>query len=288
MFIKIDSRESDVMINMNLLFKEHSHDIKLQQLPLGDIIIENSNKKEELIIERKSLRDLAASIKDGRYNEQSFRLNNYGIHNHNIIYIIEGDLERYDEKKTRIEKKTIYSALITLMLYKGFSVVRTKNVNETCEFVIHMANKMEKEKKRKKFYLNDGEEMLNNMLVIDTSDCLTKENCESNSSEKEEFHFMNNTDIKNITSKHYCEVMKKTKKSNITKENIGEILLSNIPNVSAKSSIAIMEKFQTLNNLIDSLKKDDLCLNNIKIKGEKGNRKITKKCIESIKDYLMQ
>ena len=57
-----------------------------ETLLLGDVIITNDKDEEVLIIERKTLRDLAASIKDGRYLEQSFRLNNCNCHNHHIIY----------------------------------------------------------------------------------------------------------------------------------------------------------------------------------------------------------
>ena len=99
MFIKIDCRESDFMTNMNLLFKEHSHEIQLESLPLGDIILLNKENSEKVIFERKSLYDLASSIKDGRYSEQSFRLNQCKIHNHNIIYIIEGDFKKSIQKK---------------------------------------------------------------------------------------------------------------------------------------------------------------------------------------------
>ena len=94
MFVKIDYRETDLRTTMNLLFKEHSHEIQLENLFLGDIIILNDELEEKIIFERKSLYDLAASIKDGRYAEQSYRLNECSQHNHNIVYVIEGDLER--------------------------------------------------------------------------------------------------------------------------------------------------------------------------------------------------
>ena len=66
-------------------------EIVVESLPLGDVIICGNNKEEKILIERKSLSDLAASIKDGRYEEQSYRLNGSPYHNHNIIYLIEGD-----------------------------------------------------------------------------------------------------------------------------------------------------------------------------------------------------
>ena len=148
MLIKIDTRESELLTTMNLLFKEHSHEIKVEKLDLGDIILSTNDDGEKIIFERKSLYDLASSIKDGRYSEQSFRLNEYSLHNHHVVYVIEGDFERYNAVKGRMDKKTLYSALVTLNYFKGFSVVRTKNINETCELIVNYADKLQKEPKK--------------------------------------------------------------------------------------------------------------------------------------------
>ena len=43
-------------------------------LPLGDILIETDEGKKVMLIERKTYTDLLASIKDSRYEEQSYRL----------------------------------------------------------------------------------------------------------------------------------------------------------------------------------------------------------------------
>lgn len=248
MFIKLDYREDDLKTNMNLLFKEHSHEIETDNLALGDIILLNNERDEKVIFERKSLYDLASSIKDGRYAEQSFRLNACQQHNHNIIYIIEGDLERYNPTKGRMDKKTLYSALITLNYFKGFSVIRTKNINETCELIINFANKLEKEPKKTSYY-------------------------DENKVEKEV---------------NYCEVMKKQKKNNITVDNIGEIMLSTIPGVSNKSAISIMKEFNTLKNMMEQMTIDNTCLDNFKITCESGQtRKISKTCIENIKKFVL-
>ena len=99
MIIKIDNRERKLITLMNALKKDlgYNFDIVVEVLDLGDIIICDDNV-EKLIIERKSLSDLAASLKDGRYSEQSFRLNGMKIHNHNIVYLIEGDIHNYNNK----------------------------------------------------------------------------------------------------------------------------------------------------------------------------------------------
>jgi transcriptional regulator NrdR family protein len=102
--------------------------------------------------------------------------------------------------------------------------------------------------------------------------------------EKDEFVEQDET---NKVSKKYCEVIKKQKKLNITPENIGEILLCQIPNISSVTAIAVLKKFKTIVNLIDSLKIDENCLNDISYETIKGKeRKIGKNCINNIIKYL--
>ena len=92
MFVVIDYREKELyakclaLLEVYNLTKEIT--ISSENLAIGDIIIKDSSKKELVIIERKSITDLASSISDGRYNEQSLRLQNTSIPNHNIIYMI--------------------------------------------------------------------------------------------------------------------------------------------------------------------------------------------------------
>jgi ERCC4-type nuclease len=96
------------------------------------------------------------------------------------------------------------------------------------------------------------------------------------------------TSMNNVTNiKDYCEVVNKVKKKNIKPENIGEIILSQIPGISSKTSLTIMEKFGSLYNLLDQLKKDPKCLNNIMIKTSNGNRKISSTSVRNISQYLL-
>ena len=81
MKIKIDVRERELIPIIQNLNEEEKKPItiEVENLPLGDIIICEENEKtgettEHIIIERKKVSDLAASITDGRYNEQSYRL----------------------------------------------------------------------------------------------------------------------------------------------------------------------------------------------------------------------
>ena len=144
MKILLDSREQDLFSMLNIVLNHNDSDITLDtaQLTIGDIIILDNNDTELLIIERKSVKDLAASIVDGRYNEQSFRLNNSNIHNHNIIYLIEEDIESYKPPpiKNPVTKEALYSSIFSIMYFKGFSVFKTKNLKETAEFITRIYN----------------------------------------------------------------------------------------------------------------------------------------------------
>ena len=75
---------------------------------------------------------------------------------------------------------------------------------------------------------------------------------------------------------------------NITSENIGEIMLSNIPGVSNKSATLIMNEFKTIRKLLAELEKNDTCLDNFKITCETGKtRRLSKTCVENIKLFLI-
>ena len=138
MIIKVDTREGDLLRHINGLvanipiFKQLV--IKSETLPIGDIIIADENE-DKLVIERKSITDLLASIKDGRYEEQSYRLNGLNHHNHNIIYLVEGDVTQANRFKSdnRVDKLTAYSAMFSLNYYKGFSVMRSNCLEETAD-----------------------------------------------------------------------------------------------------------------------------------------------------------
>jgi len=189
-----------------------NHEIKSERLPIGDIILydpRQGQQKDIVIFERKTLADLAASIRDGRYKEQSFRLIETaaatGFNTHHIVYIIEGDLSRYDERHTQITKTALQSAMVSLMYYKGFSVVRTMNLGETADFILHFADKVAKEGPLS--------------IIADTTTTATPATA-------------------------YSEVSaKKEKRDFITRENIGEIMLAQVPGVSAKMAAAILAKY---------------------------------------------
>ena len=206
--------------------QSHNHTVISQRMAIGDIAIMRqvagaADNAQTLVVlfERKTIYDLAASIKDGRYKEQSFRLTNTAaLHNHNIVYIIEGDLAKYDAKRGGMSVSAIQSAMVSLMYYKGFSVYRTMNLDETAKFIQNFADKLDTEDgKRTPYYSN---------ICTGTGAGATND---ADNLEKEE---------------EYCDVaVKKEKRDYITRENIGVIMLSQIPGVSSKIATAIMKKY---------------------------------------------
>jgi ERCC4-type nuclease len=302
--------------------KEKETIIEKEVLNLGDIVI----KKDDtilLIIERKSLLDLLASIKDGRYEEQSYRLQHAsGIPSHNIIYILEG---MFSSLKSPQEKKMILSAMTSLSFFKGFSVIRTVSVTETAEFIVNMTDKIERDLKKGKIpafsrisqkkklleleklekKLEEVEEELEK-LEKKLDEEVEEENAEEKLEEVEEElekleKKLENTEVEEENAevdqnqnqnptKKYCEVVKKVKKENITKENMGEIILCQIPGISSITAIAIMKYVDnSLLKLFDILKTSpEELLQNIKL-GEEGGkqRKINKKNVENMRHFLL-
>jgi ERCC4-type nuclease len=279
MIIKVDYREKEVYKIINALTSTRyniSNEIKIinENLPIGDVTICDDENKEYIIFERKTLKDLSSSIKDGRYNEQSFRLHNCNVHNHNIIYIIEGDIEYYYNVTNRNNKyiniNTLFSSMVSIMYYKGFSLYRSKHTSETADIIISFADKLYREmKSRESFYKNTN---------LETIEEITQNLTDENNSKKEI-----NNDKNDKNDKDYINVVKRNKKDNITTDNIGEIMLMQIPNVSAQTAIAIMKRFKTLKGLIDNLERN-IDISDIYV----GNRRISKTAISNIYKYLLQ
>lgn len=84
----------------------------------------------------------------------------------------------------------------------------------------------------------------------------------------------------------YCDVIKTIKKDNINKENIGEIMLMQIPGISAILAKAILEKFENFHDFIIKINENPSCLDGMTYNSNGKERKINKNCIESIKEYL--
>jgi ERCC4-type nuclease len=239
MKLLVDNREPKEMIN---ILKSRLNTVELDNLDIGDFIIKTDTDETLMIFERKSLADLVASIKDGRYTEQSFRLTECPVNNHNIYYIIEGNIMNFCNRNAEPIQKMIFSSMLSLSFKKGFSLLHTSGPVETCEFIIRFMSKLETEK-----------------LDITEKDTATS----------------------------YSNIIKSSKKANITRENIGEIMLAQIPGLSSIVAQELMKEYKTLVGLIDALKHNPGCLDKFSIMYKNGSRKINKNVVQTIKDFLL-
>jgi ERCC4-type nuclease len=249
MKIILDCRETNLHKSCETLIKStvKFKDIKIntENLLIGDISINDDEGNVIILFERKTITDLISSIKDGRYREQSYRLNGSEHHNHNIIYLIEGSIGQY------VDKQIIYSSMFSLNYFKGFSVFRSNNIDETAYILCNAFVKLQKDKDKIPYYSN---------IKLD----------------------------KDEKDKSYSTVIKKKKNANINKENFGEIVLCQIPSISSTTAISIMGEFKNIDTLIQKLKENKNCLNDITYETEKKQkRKISKTSIKNIIDFLL-
>jgi ERCC4-type nuclease len=309
MKVIVDERERSLYAQLTSITNLNSTYVQLSKevLHLADISITTDEGKPVILIERKTLQDLLASIKDGRYEEQSYRLlHSSGFPPHSILYVIEGSI---GELRSMMEKKIVYSAITSLNYFKGFSVIRTMNVKETAEYIVWMSEKIEKNflKSIFPYYLQPQFGKYMQRPVVDIIEGSLLEDEENKSSTDSDKRPIQNSEFQNILREpmkdseiyslpsnastetmtpvsSYCTVVKKVKKDNITPENIGEIILCQIPSISSVSAIAIMKKFSTLPKLMKELEENTNCLDDINIGDTK--RKLGKNCIENIKKFL--
>ena len=131
MELLIDNRES---IRDQIKSNTVGMNITFANLSLGDYLFKLNNENI-VIIERKTIADYAASIKDGRHREQKARLlSNFDIHK--IIYLVEGDITKNNTsyKYNKVSKETIVSSIVNTMLRDNIHVFHTKDTHETIFF----------------------------------------------------------------------------------------------------------------------------------------------------------
>lgn len=256
-----------------ILGKPNASSISLSKetLHLGDILIRTDDDKDILLIERKSFSDLFSSIKDGRYEEQSYRLlHSSGFIPHSIIYLIEGVLSQL---QSPVEKKILYSTMTSLNYFKGFSVQRSSSLRESAEWLIQMCEKLERN-----FQKNKLPYFLTNPFLA---------HFRSKPTDISNNIFENMIPDTDQNSADYCKVVKKVKKDNINTNNFGQIILCQIPGISSTTAMAIMKKYESFPDLLKQLQEDPNCLDDVTYQTNGKTRKISKSSIANIKIFLL-
>jgi ERCC4-type nuclease len=270
----MDVREHDLIEKCRVMIGNDPNyaTLETKSLPIGDILFKTDEGKDVLLVERKSLSDLIASIKDKRYEEQSHRLKHAsGFAPHNVVYLIEGV---FSSLRTPLEKKLVLSAMTSLYYFKGFAVLRTSGLQETAELLIHMADKIDRNfmKGVLPWYLIPPGEPLANTFV--PSDTTTSE-----------------TPIEASTTENpsYSGFVKKVKKENITPDNMGEILLCQIPGISSLYAQSILKAFGGFSRILAKIKDPEFSIKefeNITYDCKGKPRRIPKTCGDEIVRYF--
>ena len=291
MKIIIDERETALY---DLFPKTGKIAIEKKVLHLGDIVFANDDETSiYMVFERKSFRDLLASIKDGRYAEQSYRLTNCFPEPHNIVYLLEGMFSTLPKEE---DKKLVISCMASLNYFKGFSLMRTVSIAETAQHILYMAEKIDKEIKSGKIgkYCKTSKIHENKM-----------ENIEENKNDDVLINGNSNVPLASahvplqvpLASAHvpsqvpsatdYCGVVKASKKANITKDNIGQMILMQIPGISSITAIEIMRPFTNLLEFIDKIRSDKTYLNSVILEVNGKKRKLGSNIIKSINELIL-
>lgn len=131
MKLLIDYRENK-FIDKN---EKVQNNVEIVNLDLGDFqFVDGENTRIKMIIERKTINDLAASIKDGRYLEQKNRLLSYRNNNPHvkIAYILEGQYSFSPLfTASNMNNKTLSGSIINSMLRDNIHIWTVKNEEET-------------------------------------------------------------------------------------------------------------------------------------------------------------
>lgn len=198
MEVYLDTREASLIEKLQFTTK---------QLDIGDINI-SYNDQIKIVIERKTISDLAQSIKDGRYKEQKYRtLEFQKATKCKVVYLFEGfvSFEMDSSKKIfGLEMSTIKNAFINSMFRDNYYIICVKNVNESIAFINTLVDKI---KKDPEIYFG------NNIENDDYEKCL-------------------------INSK---------KKKHITKDNCLLLQIACIPGFSSKNAKSVQDHFEANN-----------------------------------------
>ena len=290
MKIIIDEREASLYHLCQTFAETHqikSAPIEKRVLQLGDIIFTSDDESvTHLVIERKSFSDLLASVKDGRYAEQSHRLIHCFPNPHNIVYLLEGMFSTVHQEK---DKKKIISCMASLNYFKGFSLMRTVSASETAQHIVYLADKISKGAKHPTLPSEVSKELPNKAAAANKEPSLqvSQEPSAEPSLEANTNSLESSVPQPTVFPAPYCSVVKAAKKANITKENIGEIILCQIPGISSTTAVELMKPFGTFAEFMNKIKEDSKYLDSVAIETNGKKRKIGKNVIDGIRGFLL-
>lgn len=113
------------------LLKSVGLNIEMKTLPIGDYIV-----APETIVERKSIRDLLASVFDGRLFDQCTRLKEHFEH---PVVLMEGNVDEIEEITDN--PLIFYGAISTVVLDFKIPVIPTPSASHTAKLLVSMCSR---------------------------------------------------------------------------------------------------------------------------------------------------
>ncbi len=243
MKLLIDNRET-YLLNVATIYQQQQPSFQFEEVPLdlGDILIQQDSFR--ILIERKTLNDLAASIRDGRWREQKKRLLGYRelYPQTKLCYLIEGTMPPNESFSiNRMSYQAVLSGMIHACFRDQIMVYKTKNLQESFSFLKGLAHKM-----------------------------VTK---------PEQLGFTNSTQTSASPLEYNTSLIKIKKKENLTPPRCYELMLAQIPGISYKTAKRIAEVYPTMSLLFQTFQKEPEktrmnCLSNIPKIGKKTSQTI--------------
>lgn len=278
----IDTREAK-LIELFKNIPDFKIPYTVENLQIGDIIIRHNvpGKTFNIIIERKCVNDMIASIKDGRYKEQKIRLlaevsnNNNDINRNRICYILEG---AQSELRLPQDKPMFNGSIISSIFRDNIPILRTFNMKETVEIITRLHDRLLKDFNDFFPEITYNQTNQTNQTNIPTADNISQPI---------------NSVINQEHNSSYLQNIKKCKKDNITPANWNIMCYMNIPGISNNIAIKIAEHYPTLKSLIDSYEKcsndteKELLISNIILtETDKQKRRIGNVISKRIYEYI--
>jgi DNA excision repair protein ERCC-4 len=147
--VVIDSREDSKHPEFRQAFMREGLRVAVQALPAGDFLLLAPPGKHSILIERKTVNDLANSIRDNRIWEQSELLVEAArVDGHKPLLLIEGcleELELYREWKIQ----SVLRVIDTLILDYGVPVLFTPHKDATIAWLVAKAKSLGKTEEKK-------------------------------------------------------------------------------------------------------------------------------------------
>ncbi|KAI9595078.1 hypothetical protein BDF19DRAFT_443380 [Syncephalis fuscata] len=213
--------------------------VEVRALPLGDTLWIARGKTStghrvelllDVVLERKEIDDLIASIKDGRYHEQKHRLERCGLPH--IIYLVEGYTA---EAARRFDQDQIDGILAAVQVSNGFFLKKTRNIDETVDYLTAITRYLKSEFNGKHLH----------MVTIDGDDF------EQMNSQRQTFNSKSKREMRLLNYDDYATMSKKTLPQSINYTTV--LMLMAIKGVSAEKANIIARKYPSPQSILKAL-----------------------------------